>query len=154
MSLNTEEGYPDGLDVDGAQKYIKVTSPLAYGYGFLAAAVGLQSDVGVMKKGQPYRLSIDPIAETVKLFSDWKALQVLKLFEVTGLTPSKFEEKSQLLDLADLFAYSSGRALSEASERNKEVCKTIYGMANCIKTDFWWNPDNTMDPKMASKLNL
>lgn len=147
-----DEGYLCGLDEQGSQLYAQMKPPLAYGYGFMAAAFGLQSDKGVMQKGQDYELFIDPIKETVKLFHDWNAMKVLKLVESTGLKPSKFEQKPILLDLADLFTYAAGRALSDGNERNKQVCSDIFNMTKCIQTNFFFNPENTLNPEVKKRI--
>jgi hypothetical protein len=147
------EGMPDGLNEKGEQKYHKISTALLYGFGFWSAAIGLRSNYGVMRDGDPYKLFMDPLSETVKIFSDWKAMQIQRFMQVGGLQPTPFSEKPQLLDAADIFAYASARALSDAPARNKEVCKEIHGIAGGAKTDYWWNPENFMNTEMVKKLN-
>lgn len=154
VHLNTypSEGIPDGLDASGEQKFNPWSQPVFYGFGFIAAVVGLTSNGGVMRPGMPYKLFLDPISNAVKLFSIWPSMQVVKLMQATGLQPMKFIEKPQMLDAADLYAYAAGRALADGDARNKEACKTIYELAGGIKTHYWWNPEGKLSPYMAEKL--
>ena len=61
------EGMPDGLDENGNQKFMPLTTPTFYYFAFLAAVAGLQSDAGIMRPGMPYKLFLDPLSNTVKL---------------------------------------------------------------------------------------
>lgn len=140
------QGIPDGLDIEGNQKYNPLETPLFYGFGFIAAAAGLGPFQEAIKRGAAYRLNCDPITNAVKLFSDWKATQVVKLFESSGMKPTPYIEKPQLLDAADLFAYAGARARSKHPARNKATCQKIFEITDSKITDFWWNVDGQTSP--------
>jgi hypothetical protein len=123
-----ETGIPDGLDENGHQKFTPISPATYLCYAFLAAVHGLDMDAGIAVAKMPHKLFLDPLSNTIKLFSDWKSIQATKLMQRSGLTPSSFEEKPQFLDAADLFAYGAARALSKAPARNKQVCADIYNI--------------------------
>jgi hypothetical protein len=141
-----ETGIPDGVDENGNQRFIPITPPTYFCYAFLAAVHGLDIDAGKPVATMPHKLFLDPLSNTIRLFSDWNSIQATKLMQQSGLTPSRFEEKPQFLDAADIFAYAAARALSEAPARNKQVCADIYKTSGALKTDMIWNPDGARWP--------
>ncbi len=136
-------------------KYVPMSDPLAYGWGFIMATIAVRSENGVMKDEVPYKLFVDPLSNSVKVFKDSKTVKVIKMMETfSRLKISTYSVKPQLLDAADLFSYAAGRAFSDGSERNKNTCKEIIDIVGGTKTDFWWNPENQIDPEIAKKLGI
>lgn len=134
------EGIPDGLDRDGRQVYQPISCTTFYCFAFLAAAAGLQSNVGILQAGMPYELFLDPLPGKVKLFHDWNSAQAARFVRASGLTPTTFLAKPMLLDAADLFAYAAARALSQRPARNKDCCRAIYKITAGAQTDWRWTP--------------
>ena len=144
-------GISDGF-TDTGEKIHKVwKTPEFYSFAFMAAALGLRHQI--MDKDTPYKLWIDPLSDTIKLFRAWKSgTKISRFLQLLGLRPTAYAEEPQLLDAADLFSYAAARALSDASARNKEVCMNIYMAACDVRTDWWGTSENSMTHAISESI--
>lgn len=72
-----------------------------------------------------------------------KTMKLDEMIKMTGLRPEKLDFKPLPIDLANLVAYSSARALSKEEYRNKQICIDVHDrVVQCI-TDYWWGIDKT-----------
>ena len=148
------EGVPSGLDTNGQQIFVPLTDEVAYGFGFAAAVAGLNTgNPPPMPRGMKYKLYIDRMEARGPLWGPRKNIAVRRLMEGTGLVPTPYDEKPLLIDAADLFAYSSARAVSDGEARNKAACTRIFQICAPSLTRFFWCTGD-LTPELKSRLRI
>lgn len=158
LGLVHKDSFPDqipaGLNKAGQETFVKLKNEHCYAFGFIAAAAGLMSENGVLKDGMAYSLFVDPQDAKVHLWGIGN-MQIRRLIEATGLTPTTFQQKPLLIDAADLFAYAAARSLATEAFRNKEACTQVVRSCNPNITHYWWQaPDDSISQTMREKLGI
>jgi hypothetical protein len=148
------EGVPSGLNANGQQTFVPLTDEVAYGFGFAAAVAGLNTgNPPPMPRGTKYKLYIDRMEARRPLWGPWGNVAVRRLMEGTGMVPTRYDEKPLLIDAADLFAYSSARAVSDGEARNKAVCERVFQICAPSITRFFWSPGD-LTPELKARLRI
>lgn len=133
-----KDTYPQVMP-DGKGKQFEIKAETCYAFGFIAAAAGLATENGPGKNAR-YTLFVDPQSTRFNFFG-LKTTRLEELIKSTGLVASKVDFKPLPIDLADLIAYASARALSVHAYRNNQVCDEVFEQASPYVTDYWWGVD-------------
>jgi hypothetical protein len=139
IGVADQNTYPSKMS-SGTGQEIQVMQEHLYSIAF-QAAFGVLDSYGLTNSETKIKLWIDP--QTTKLnFWGVGRRQIKHLLKYRHINPEKIEgPKPILLDAADLFAYISGRAVSDYSSPNKKVCEDLYELCAPVRGDGSWIPE-------------
>lgn len=146
LGIVYKDTFPEKIPA-GLGKNIELTNEHCYAFGFISAAAAFGSG----RAGHRYTLLVDEQSGKAQ-FWGLGNVQIRRMMEATGL---RHEQSNHLLlDAADLFTYSSARALSMHPSRNSVVCKKILETCKPQIAHYWWQEDSTISETMKRRLDI